>query len=283
MQRLAAHWACRYTGLLERHGFGGTDVRAASTPLTPNVKLGGDPTPRDATEAELGSYPAIVGSLLYLACATRPDLAFAAGALARFMSAPTGELVDEAHHALRYLRGTSRLELVLGGITSGARGAAAAPLLGAYSDSDFANCVDTLRSVSGAAIFVRNSPVLWRSSKLGSIVKSATAAEYVAASIASDDVVFLRNLLTEFEYDLPATPFRVDNSATVGILKSGKVDAKTKHLAVHWHCVRERQLEGVIDVEWVPTDENIADLFTKALGAPKLREFRAAMRLQQCG
>jgi hypothetical protein len=91
--------------------------------------------------------------------------------------------------------------------------------------------------------FFKDSPILWRSAKLGTIVNSANAAEYVAASLASDEVMFLRSLLSEFGYKLPPTPFFVDNSAAVGILKSGKVDGKTKHLAVHWHCVPERQFD----------------------------------------
>jgi hypothetical protein len=124
------------------------------------------------------------------------------------------------------------------------QGPAASPVLIAASDSDFAGCTDTGRS-SAVALF-KDSPILWRSAKLGSIVKNANAAEYVAASLASDEVMlFLRSLLSEFGYKLPPTPFFVDNSAAVGILKSGKVDGKIKHLAVHWHCVPERQFECV--------------------------------------
>ena len=69
----------------------------------------------------------------------------------------------------------------------------------------------------------------------------------------------------------------VDNSAAVSLLESGKVDGKTKYLAVHWHCVRERVETNLIKVDWVATDNNVADLFTKSLSKPKLQQFRAAM------
>jgi hypothetical protein len=72
------------------------------------------------------------------------------------------------------------------------------------------------------------------------VVKSVTASEYVAASLTSDEIVVLSILMQEFGYVLPATPLMVDNSACRALLESGKVDGKTKYLAVHWHCVRER-------------------------------------------
>jgi hypothetical protein len=105
------------------------------------------------------------------------------------------------------------------------------------------------------------------------IVKTATSGEYVAASMASDEVVFSRNLLREFGLTLPASVLHVDSSAAVNILESGKVDLTTKYLAVHWHSVRERLEKDTIQVEWVATDNSTADLFTKPLGPQKLRMF----------
>jgi hypothetical protein len=130
------------------------------------------------------------------------------------------------------------------------------------------------------AVFYMGSPILWRSVKMPTIVKSATSGEYVAASMASDEVVFCRNLLREFGLTLPSTVLHVDNSAAVNILESGKVDLKTKYLAVHWHLVRERHEENIVQVEWVATDNNTADLFTKPLGPQKLRKFSDEMGLR---
>jgi hypothetical protein len=109
-------------------------------------------------------YGSIIGFLLWLACATRPDLAHVASALALFMAAPTPEHLDCAHRACRYLRGTENLELILGGShmkTSKAELAhsrtsqrwSLPPVLTAHSDSDFAGCPDTRRSVGGMIRF----------------------------------------------------------------------------------------------------------------------------------
>jgi hypothetical protein len=164
----------------ERTGSSGA-VQIVSTPLVPHVQLSGN-SQRDISRA-LVEFPALIGLFLYLACASRPDIAFAAGALARFMSTPNPELLDHARHTCRYLCGTEELELMLGG---SAALDASPPVLSAWSDSDFAGCPTTARSVAGIAVFYRGSLVLWRSVKLGTIVKSATSAEYVAASLTSD-------------------------------------------------------------------------------------------------
>jgi hypothetical protein len=118
------------------------------------------------------------------------------------------------------------------------------------------------------------SPVHWRSLKLPCVVKSVTAAEYVAASMTSDEICVIRVLLQELGYNLSVTSLNVDNSACKTILESGKVDGKTKYLAVHWHCVRERIEQGVIAVEWVPTEENVADVFTKPVVLQTFCKFR---------
>jgi hypothetical protein len=186
------------------------------------------------------------------------------------------ELLDRARHVCRYLCGTAELELMLGGSASLD---ASPPVFSAWSDCDFSGCPTIARSVAGIVLFYRGSLVLWRSVKLGTIVKSATSAEYVAASLTSDEVVFVRSILAELGHALSPTLMLVDDSAAVSLLDSGKVDGKTKYLAVHWHCVRERVCTGIIDVKCVSTDQNLAYLFTKPLAAPKLRKFRAAMGL----
>jgi hypothetical protein len=168
------------------------------------------------------------------------------------------------------------MELVLGDL----HGRNTTDTLEAYSDSDFAGYTDTYCCVAGMAVFYTVSPLLWRSVKMPTIVKSATSGEYVAASMASDEIVFCMNFLMEFGFSLPATVLHVDNSAAMNILESGKVVLKTKYLAVHWHSVRERHEEDIIQVEWVATDDGIAGLFTKTLGPQKLRKFSDEMGLR---
>jgi hypothetical protein len=266
---------------LERHGFSNNDVRPVSTPLKPGVKLT-NVTAHEGTPPELASYAAMVGSMLYLAGTTRPDLSYAASALSRFMGNPTVELLDHARHVCRYLAGTAHLQLVLGynGANTQSSRIKANETLAAFSDSDFAGCPVTCRCVAGMVVFFLGSAILWKSVKTPSVVKSASSGEYVAASMTSDQMVFCRGLLNEFGYELPPTRLMVDNSAAVGILQSDKVDSMTKYLAVHWHCIRERHLECILEIDWVPTDENVADMFTKPLCTQKLAKFSVAVGLE---
>jgi hypothetical protein len=124
-------------------------------------------------------------------------------------------------------------------------------------------------------------PAHWRSLKLPCVVKSVRASEYVAASLTSDEIVELQALLKEFGYQVLAATLMVDNSACRALLESGKVDGKTKYLAVHWHCVRERFDQGVVSIEWIPTGENVSDLFTKAVVPQTFCKFREALCLKE--
>jgi hypothetical protein len=125
------------------------------------------------------------------------------------------------------------------------------------------------------------SPVNWRSVKLPCVVKSLTATEFVAASLTSDEIAVLQALLKEFGYQVSATRLMVENSACRAVLEGGTVDGKTKHLTVHWHCVRERVDQGVLSIEWIPTGENVADLFTKAVVPQTCCKFREALCLRK--
>jgi hypothetical protein len=110
-------------------------------------------------------------------------------------------------------------------------------------------------------VFVLGSAILWKSVKMPSVVKSASSGEYVAASMTRDQVVVCRELLDEFGYELPSARLMVGNSL-VGILQSNKLDSMPKYLAVHWHCIQGRHLEGNLKIDWVPTGENDADMFS---------------------
>jgi hypothetical protein len=135
----------------------------------------------------------MVGCLLYVANVTRPDLAYAATALARFMGCPSKELIVQARGALRYLLGTRKHQLVFG--VARAANAAAGVV---YSDADWANCTLTRRSISGHVVMVHGTAVLWGSKKQPVVTKSTCAAEYIAASMAVDEALMAIKLFNDF-------------------------------------------------------------------------------------
>jgi hypothetical protein len=230
--------------------------------------------PYSCDSPAVNHFAAIVGGLMYFANTTRLDLSFAASALACFMSKPTDNLLSHARHVVRYLASTRELCLVLGAAEQ--RDA----LHGVYSDSNFADDQHTFRSVAGIAVLYSKSLLLWRSVKMLDIAKSTTTAEYIAASMASDEVMFTQSILSELGMLVPTTDLYVDNNAATMILERPRVDHKTKYLGLHWHYVQERVSGNEIRVVWVPTNENTADLFTKSLGGQLLKKHCTALGMK---
>jgi hypothetical protein len=142
-------------------------------------------------------YREAVGCLMYLAVATRPDIAFAVGYVSRFLEKPKERHWSAVKRIFKYLRGTSAL-----GIRYDALGNAQ---LEAYSDSDFASDPDTRRSVSGIVFKYSGGAIVWASRRQQSVSLSTTEAEYVAASEAAKDVVWLTRLFNEIA-PFDATP-----------------------------------------------------------------------------
>ena len=143
-----------------------------NTSLTREVDVN---TPNDTylSVTEHNQYRAIVGSLMYLMTGTRPDIAFLCQQLSQFLSKPTKAHMVATKHGLRYLQGTLHLGIKLGGTFD------ATDQLMAYADSDYANCIDTRRCVSGYITYFRTSSISWISTKMPSDVLSTTEAEYM--------------------------------------------------------------------------------------------------------
>ena len=142
------------------------------------------PTPPEIAEwAEKMPYHRLVGSLLYLAIATRPDIAYAVGRLLSYLNCYRPEHWDAAIRILRYLKGTRLCKLVLGGKNS--------LQLNGYSDSDYANCLDTSRSIGGYCFTLGSGIISWNSRKQPTVADSSCYAEYIALHSASHEIVFL--------------------------------------------------------------------------------------------
>ena len=160
-------------------------------------------------------YRALVGSLLYCAVATRPDIALAVSKISHVMSNPGPTHFKRALYILRYLKKT---------VDMGVRYARLAELnnvLVAYSDADFAGCPDTYKSTSGYVCFLNGGPVSWMSKLQQPVATSTTEAEYMAASYCVSEVVFLRGILEDFTYEQDGpTVLHEDNQGAVCLAKN---------------------------------------------------------------
>jgi hypothetical protein len=258
----------RMTGeLLSKYGL--TDANPRTVPMNPSLKLHAA-TDTSTLYAGPPSYSELVGSLLYLSVCTRPDISYAVGALARYMSKPTVEHGTAAKAVLRYLAGTARL-----GITYGP----ASPIIG-YCDADFAGNTDTRRSTTGY-VFILNSGVISWSSRLQPTVAASTAeAEYMAAAHATKEALWLRKLLQSFGITVNALPMLCDNQAALKLIKHPIASLRSKHIDVMHHLARERVARGETAFTYCHTSNMIADCMTKPLPEFKLKACRSVMGMR---
>ena len=249
------------SNLLRKHGMG--DCKAASTPLAEQLDLTKDQMPEDGSDEQQQmlrhDYRGLVGSIAYLSLSTRPDLAFPAHLLSRFLSNPGFAHWQAAKHVLRYLRGTADV-----GITfmkcddTGPNG---------YTDSDYASCKNDRRSITGFCFNVGSGAISWAARRQTCVATSTTEAELHALSEAVKEAT----LFTESQSCL-ALATRDDNSA------------KTKHFATRMAYVRETVKNQSIDLKFIASGDNCADIFMKGLGKTKTQQHLArlsAMRWYQ--
>lgn len=212
---------------------------------------------------EHATYRAIVGAILYLATVCRPDVAVAVGLLSRVLEKPTAEALEAAKRTLRYLHTYRAIGLrwTVGAGTT---------LLG-QSDSDWS----VARSTSGYVFFMCQAAIAYICKKQVSIAMSSTEAEIMAASLAALEAVFLRGLLAELGCEQPGpTVLGVDNQGAVALAKNYISNSRTKHIERRHLKIRELVEQMQVRAEFVPTEENVADILTKPLARPRFEKLR---------
>ena len=215
---------------------------------------------------EMKSYPyrQLVGSLLYT-LVTRPELYFIIITLSKFSSNPGLIHFTTAIFVLRYLKRTATL-----GIRIPFKDKL---VVSAYCDSDWASDKDSRRSISGYIIYLGKFPVIWRARQQKG--KSATEnapsassceAEYRALNDVLSEIIWLINFLRELGISVP-TPvtIRTDSDSAIDLAHNPVNHDRTKHIDIRFHRIREFLLDGTIVIEFIPGEENPADIFTKCV------------------
>lgn len=229
----------------------------------------------DESNASDYPYRQLVGSLLYLAVATRPDIAFAIGSVSRYMESPTVTHERALKRILKYITGTADH-----GIQFERKGNQR--LIG-YSDADYAGDVTTRKSTSGFCFLFNGGMISWNSSLQHCVAQSTTESEYVAASEATKELVWLKRLFSELMPKIMdgEIDFFMDNISAIRLVKNPEFHKRTKHIDVRYHFIRQKFEEGAFDLQHVSTKEMIADVFTKALPRERFEFLRALMGLHQ--
>ena len=216
-------------------------------------------------------YRSLIGSLKYIVN-PRPDLAYAVGVVSRYMEAPGKEHRVAVKHILRYLKGTAGYGCVY------ARGGELSPMLLGYSDSDYAGDVEDMRSTSGAVYFLGRSLVTWSSQKHKIVALSSCEAEYVTAAAATCQGIWLSRLISDMMGTKEATvKLLMDNMSAIALSKNPVHHKRSKHIDTKCHFLRECIEDGKVEVDHIGTADQLADIFTKALGRVKFIEMRSAL------
>ena len=254
--------------ILQKEGL--TDAHPVAMPMDPNIQL--RPSEGEAQDKS-NNYTSLIGSLMYLAVATRLDIAYAVFRLGSYMANPTMSHWVAAKRVLQYLSGTHSY-----GITYQADEVK----LGenqffSYSDASYANN-DDATSISGYTFIMGGGMITWGSKKQTSVSLSSTESEYVALADAAREITWLRNLLEGLGYE-QRTPTKLygDNNGALAIAENPQYHKRTKHFDTRNHYIRQKVKEKVIKIEYCPMSKMTVDIFTKALPKPKFQLHRAEL------
>ncbi|KAH9659018.1 hypothetical protein KPL70_023705 [Citrus sinensis] len=223
------------------------DCKSISTPLPVNFKLFSSMCPSNEVERKEMSrvpYASAVGSLMFAMICTRPDIAQAVGAVSRYMA---------------------NREFTVRGCV----------------DSDFAGDLDKRKSTTGYVFTLAGAAVSWVSKLQTVVALSTTEAEYMAATQACKEAIWIQRLLEELEHKQQKIPVFCDSQSTLHIARNPTFYSRTKHIGVQYHFVREVVEDGSVDLQKIHTKENLADVLTKPINADKFIWSRSSCGLAE--
>ncbi|CAI7809046.1 unnamed protein product, partial [Closterium sp. NIES-53] len=227
------------------------------------------PTPEACSEP----YSELVGSLMYAMMCTRPDLAYPVSVLSRYVA--PGHFTDlhwkAAKRVLRYLQGTKSHVLTLGGLSP--------PRLEGYTDSSWADDQTDRRSSQGYCFTLGSGIVSWRSTRSSAVSLSSCEAELYAGTMAAQEARWLTFLLQELGFPQSTPTLWCDNQSTIHISQDPVYHTRTKHIELRHFFIHDLVQQEQLTVEYVASDCNLADLFTKPLGKVPHHRLLGAMGL----
>ncbi|RVX01687.1 Retrovirus-related Pol polyprotein from transposon RE1 [Vitis vinifera] len=245
------------------------ECKSTSTPMNQKEKFCKED---GAEKVDEGLYRSMIGCLMYLT-ATRPDIMHAVSLLSRYMHCASEIHFQAAKRVIRYVKGTVDYGIKFSQVQSFN--------FHGFSDSDWAGCVDDMRSTSGYCFSFGSGVSSWSSRKQEVVAQSTAEAEYIAAVAAVNQALWLRKLLTDLDMKQEvSTKVFVDNQATISIANDPVFHGKTKHFKIKLYFLREVQKEGDIQLVYCNTESQNADILTKAL--PKIRFEFLRERLGVC-
>lgn len=215
-------------------------------------------------------YQSLVGSLMYLAIGSRPDIALPIQKLSQFLDCYTNVHYNAALCVVRYLKGTRNLSLNLSGSNP-------TQLLG-FSDASYGMCPDTQRSTGSYCFTLGSGIVSWAARKQKTVAQLTMDAKYIALHKCSKEAIWLRALLNRIELaPIHPSPILANNNGANILAEDPTFHNRAKYINIKFHAIREYIDHGHLSITYVPTHDNVADIFTKALPPKPFAHLRELM------
>ncbi|XP_045783756.1 secreted RxLR effector protein 161-like [Maniola jurtina] len=239
-----------------------------SVPVDPHIKLEKGECSADKNIP----YREAVGSLMHLAIVSRPDIMFAVSLVSRFLNCYNESHWNAVKKIFKYLKETKNYGLCYLSSTNH-------EILG-YCDADYANDVDTRRSIRGYVFIKNGAAVTWSSQRQQTVALSTTEAEFMAACAATKEAIWIKQLLSDIgEYKQQTLCLNLDNQSAISVIRNANFHKRCKHIDIKYHFVKEKYYDKVIDLKYVCSSNQYADIFTKALSRDKFRLLREKIGL----
>ncbi|KAK6149485.1 hypothetical protein DH2020_017010 [Rehmannia glutinosa] len=245
--------------------FGIEEGRTVSTPMATNVKIDIDEKGKTVDESK---YRGMIGSLLYLT-ASRPDILHAVCLCARFQSNPKESHMSAVKRIFRYLKGTIQYGLFYPKNENFS--------LKGYSDLDYAGNIDDRKSTSGSCQFLGDCLVSWFSKKQNCVSLSTAEAEYISAAFCCTQLLWMKQTLADYKCSFENVPIFCDNISAINIAQNPVHHNRTKHIEIRHHFLRDCVSKRKIEISFVPSQDQLADIFTKPLTSESFASIRARL------
>lgn len=246
------------------------DAKISSIPADPGSYLRKNPENIHSTKNI--PYREAVGSLLFAARVSRPDIEYAVNYASQFLDCYTQEHWQFVKKILRYLKGTVDF-----GITFGNSGSLDS--LQGFTDADYAGCLDTRKSRSGFVFILNGAPVSWSSQRQCIVSLSTAESEYIALAHGVKEAVWLRQFLLDLNVDFKDVVIFVDNQAAIKLASNSEHHKRSKHIDVRFHFIRDIVNNKQVDLRYIPTTDQLADIFTKPLAKKQFSYLRSQLNI----
>ena len=238
--------------------------------MATNAKLTNDPS---GQSVDVTLYRSMIECLLYLT-SSRPDIAFSVGVCSKFQSNPKVSHLNAVKRIIKYVGGTCDYGLFYSKESNLS--------LTGFSDSDQVGNVDDRKSTTGRCFYVRANLVAWMSKNQNSMSLSIAEAEYIAVRSCCSQLLWMKKVLTDYGISQDTMIVYCDNSNAIDISKNPIQHSKTKHIEIRYHFIRDLVERKIVYLEYIPTERQNTDIFTKPLDRSKFETLRQVIGMIMC-